>query len=205
MLSRLDEIIYPNRCEVIEIVPSQRYIYPIFKNGSSSITENAKEKRYKVLFNEQLRRIDTIDIVLRDPQLRFVSGINTFVYNIKRDHPNLDEDTIIYFAETYLFLNRHYSPQMSWLVNLSRYIRNDTKLRFGGMESLYKYTPLSISPDEEKIFSPDVINRLQSNIHNDIYIRLDNCLVDLIGQQLTYTEVLEYIKNKDPHAHAKLS
>ena len=157
------------------------------------------------MFNEQLRRIDTIDIVLRDPQLRFVSGINTFVYNIKRDHPNLDEDTIIYFAETYLFLNRHYSPQMSWLVNLSRYIRNDTKLRFGGMESLYKYTPLSISPDEEKIFSPDVINRLQSNIHNDIYIRLDNCLVDLIGQQLTYTEVLEYIKNKDPHAHAKLS
>jgi len=33
MLSRLDDVIYPNRCEVIEIEPSQRYIYPIFKNA----------------------------------------------------------------------------------------------------------------------------------------------------------------------------
>jgi hypothetical protein len=43
MLSQLDHIIYPDRCEVYEIVPSQRYFYPIFKNGSSSIMMTAQE------------------------------------------------------------------------------------------------------------------------------------------------------------------
>ena len=203
MLSRIDEIIYPNRCEVIEILPSQRYIYPIFKNGSSSITEYAKEQQYKVLVNEQIKRISVIDVIIRNPCDRFISGINTFVYNTKRENPELDVHTILWFAENYLFLNRHYCPQIAWLVNLSKY--STARLQFRTMDDLAIYTPLNIGPDEEKILEIDTIERLTNNLHNEMYLRLDNCLLDLIGQQLTFTEVLEYIKNKDPHAYAKLS
>ena len=205
MLSRLDEIIYPNRCEVIEIVPSQRYFYPIYKNGSSSIKDYAKLQQYKILLNKQIERIDQIDVVIRNPVERYLSGIKTFVYNTKRDNPELDENTILWFSEQYLFLNRHYAPQISWLEHLAGYIRLDTKLKLVGMESLSDYTPLNNKPPENIYFTDKIKERLSNNTHNEMYLRLDNCLVDLIGQKLTYIEILEYIRNKDPHAYVKLS
>ena len=200
MLSRIDDIIFPDRCEVIEIEASQRYIYPIFKNGSSSIAEYIQAQKRKVLFNEQIKKISNIDIILRDPLERFISGINTYVSNTKRDNPQLDVDTIIYFAETYLFLDRHYAPQFSWLVNLTRYARKNTKLHLHGMESLKEFTPLSINPNETMMLSPEIINRLKSNIHNEMYLRIDNLLLSLIGQALTFEEILKYLKEKDPKA-----
>jgi hypothetical protein len=200
MLSRIDDIIFPDRCEVIEIEASQRYIYPIFKNGSSSINEYAQAQKLKVLFNEQIKKISNIDIILRDPLERFISGINTYVSNTNRDNPQLDVDTIIYFAETYLFLDRHYAPQFSWLVNLTRYARKNTKLHLHGMESLKEFTPLSINPNETMMLSPEIIDRLTSNIHNEMYLRIDNLLLSLIGQVMTFEEILKYLKEKDPKA-----
>jgi hypothetical protein len=200
MLSRLDDIIYPNRCEVIEIEASQRYIYPIFKNGSGSITEYAKIQKLKILINEQIRKLSDINVIIRNPQERFISGFNTYIYNTKQENPQLDLDTIIYFAETYLFLNRHYAPQFSWIINLTRYAGKNTKLHLYGMESLKEFTPLSINPTEIMLLSPDVIDRLKSNIHNEIYLRIDNLLLSLIGQALTFDEILKYLKEKDPKA-----
>lgn len=204
MLSRLDDIIYPNRCEVIEMEASQRYIYPIYKNGSGSIKWYAVDKKYKSLLNEQLQKLQSIDVIIRDPLTRFISGVNTYVFNTKRDNPKLDINTILYFVENYLFLNRHYSPQLGWLINLSRYIDKNTKLNLYGMESLAEFTPLTIVPDEKKILDADVIQRLNTNIHNEIYLRLDKQLFNLIGQQLTFTEILKYIKVQDPIAYSKL-
>jgi hypothetical protein len=204
MLSRLDDIIFPNRCEVIEIETSQRCIYPIFKNGSTSIIKHAKDQHYKFLLNTQIKRANVIDIILRDPLDRFISGFNTFVYNTKRENPQLDVDTIIYFAEQYLFLNRHYCPQISWLVHLSKYTSPHTTLQFHGMDSLVKFTPQTLSPIEEPILDQLTIDRLRGNEHNELYLRLDNYLIELIGQSMTFDEVLAYIKNKDPLAYAKL-
>ena len=200
MLSRIDDIIFPDRCEVIEIEASQRGIYPIYKNGSSSLNEYAQAQKLKILFNEQIKKISNIDIILRDPLERFISGINTYVSNIKRDNPQLDVDTIIYFAETYLFLDRHYAPQFSWLVNLTRYAGKNTKLHLYGMESLKEFTPLSINPNETMMLSPEVIDRLKSNMHNEMYLRIDNLLLSLVGQSTTFNEILTYLKQQDPKA-----
>ena len=204
MLSRLDDIIYPNRCEVIEIEASQRYIYPIFKNGSGSITEYAKIQKYRYLINEQIQNLTTIDVVLRDPVSRFVSGVNTYVFNTLKQHPNLDLNTVLYFVENYLFLNRHYSPQLGWLVNLNRYAKKDTVIRMRGMESILDYTPMSMRPIEEQLLTDNQINQLKINIHNQTYIQLDTLLLELVGQDLTFIEILEYIKNKNPIAYLKL-
>jgi hypothetical protein len=200
MLSRIDDIIFPDRCEVIELA-SQRYIYPIYKNGSSSINEYAQAQKCKILFNEQIRKLTDINVVIRNPQERFISGFNTYVYNTLRDNPQLDLDTIIYFAETYLFLNRHYAPQFSWLVNLTRYIdKNETKLHLHGMDSLEEFTPLTLKPNEEKILSQEVVDRLNTNIHNEMYLRIDNLLLSLVGQAMTFNEILTYLKEQDPKA-----
>ena len=197
MLSRIDDIIYPNRCEVIEMA-SQRYIYPIFKNGHSSLVYHARDEKFKTLINEQIKRLDVIDIILRNPIDRFISGINAYVYNEKLENPQLDVNTIIYFAETYLFLNRHYAPQISWLLNLNRYASPAAKLRLHAMSALSEFTPLTWRPREDNMLSESDIIRLKSNPHNEIYLKLDQLLVDLIGQELTFAEILEYINVKEP-------
>ena len=202
MLSRLDDIIYPDRCEVIEIEASQRYIYPIFKNGSTSLTKYAQAQKLKIVFNEQIRKLSDINIIIRNPQERFISGFNTYVYNTKQENPQLDLDTIIYFAETYLFLNRHYAPQFSWLVNLTRYTSKTTKLYLSGMGSLKEFTPLNVKPKEIMLLSAEVIHRLNSNIHNEMYLRIDNLLLNLVGESMTFDEILKYLKEKDPQACA---
>ena len=205
MLSRIDDIIYPNRCEVIEFKDLQRFVYPIFKNGSSSLTEYARQQGYKTLLNEQIKRISIIDVVLRDPMDRFLSGFNSYVYNTKTENPNLDLNTIIYFAETYLFLNRHYAPQLSWILNLSKYTNNQAVLHLHDMSSLNKFTPLSIKSNETNMLSPEVIDRLKNNIHNEMYQRLDNLLLELVGKNVTVDEILVYLKSQDPIAYSKLS
>jgi hypothetical protein len=201
MLSRIDDIIFPNRCEVIEIEASQRYIYPIFKNGYTSLSGYAQAQKYKILFNEQIEKLTDINIIIRNPRERFISGINTYVYNTKRDNPHLDLNTIIYFAENYLFLDRHYAPQFNWLVNLTRYAnKTTTKLHLHGIDSLKEFTPLVLKPNETKILSAEVIDRLKNNIHNEMYLRIDNLLLSLVGKALTFEEILKYLKEKDPKA-----
>lgn len=202
MLSRLDDIIYPNRCEVIQLAP-QRFFYPIYKNGSSSVSEYAQQQNCKILINQQLSKIDSIDIVLRDPTSRFLSGIKTYVYLTKKEHPELDALTILWFAENYLFLNRHYAPQLSWLINLNRF--TNAKLKFYSMDQLNTFTPLNVQPIEDISFvGSNDLQRLSNSIHNEMFIRLDNLLLDLIGQELTFSEVLAYLESKDKQAFQKL-
>ena len=167
MLNGLEDTIYPNRCEVIEIEASQRYIYPIFKNARSSIIEEAHKQKYKILFNEQLKRIDTIDIILRNPEDRFISGVNTFVWNLITERPNFSKDTILYFVENYLFLNRHYAPQLSWMINLFRYTTDQTKFNFVSMDKITDYTSFHAIPSaEDKILDDATITRLKNNTKN---------------------------------------
>lgn len=204
MLSRIDDIIYPNRCEVIEFPDPQRFVYPIFKNGSSSLREYSRLQNYKILLNEQIKKPIIIDVILRDPTSRFISGINTFVYNTKQDNPNLDVDTIIYFAENYLFLNRHYAPQLSWLLNLNKYLHKNARLRFHDMSALKKFTPLTIIPPEKKLINEQIIERLKTNVHNKLYLQLDSLLLQLVGSEMSYIDMMAYLHKQDPIAYLKI-
>ena len=201
MLSGLDDVIYPNRCEVIEIKSSQRYIYPIFKNARSSLYEEAHLKKYKILFNEQLKRINSIDVIIREPEERFISGVNTFVWNLITEYPSFSKDTILYFVENYLFLNRHYAPQLSWLINLFRYTGEDTKFNFVGMENITDYTTIHAIPsNEDKILDPVTVTRLKNNIKNEHYQKLDRALLGLIGNSWTRKQILAHLMNREPQA-----
>jgi len=203
MLLRLFEIIYPNKCEVIKL-PSNEYFYPIFKNGSTSVSEYARQTNSKFLINEQLSKLDTINIVLRDPNERYLSGIKTFVNNTKKENPNLDILTILWAAENYLFLDRHYAPQLSWLINLHKYSKT-AKLRLHGMSHLRQFTPLHMIPTNNEIqFHPDDIERIKNNVHNEMYLRLDNLLYNLIGKELTFSEILTHLELTDNIAFQKL-
>jgi hypothetical protein len=201
MLSHLDSIIFPDRCEVIEIMPSQRHVYPIFKNGRSSLYYYADTHKCRVLINEQLKKLNSIDVVLRDPQERLVSGINTFIQMTLRDHPELDNDTVSWFAQNYLFLNRHYAPQFLWLINLARYTSPDAVLNLLNMNQITDIVhihrkPTGVLPPTEQLIGQVI------NIPNvEMYHRIDQVLVDCTGQSIKFSQLIQHIQQKDPTAY----
>lgn len=200
MLSHLDRIIFPDRCEVIEVIPSQRYVYPIFKNGRSSLYAEAKKNNWRIKLNNQIKHISNIDVILRDPQDRLISGINTYIQQTLRDNPSLDSATVQWFALNYLYLNRHYCSQFLWLVNLSRYLDANTKLNFLSMADINLITainkqPVEVPADNNLI---DAVNQIQNN---EMYQRIDKVLFDCIGQSMTFGQTIQHIKITDPAAY----
>jgi len=194
MLSYLDCIIFPDRCEVIEVIPSQRYVYPIFKNGRSSLLTATAQNNWNIFFNEKIKKISTIDVFVRDPAERLASGISSFVQTTVRDYPNLDVDTVIWFAENYLYLNRHYAPQFLWLVNLARYMNPECLLNFLDMKDLKTVTDMHERPFKKLKVNTDIPNR-------EMYERIDQILVDSIGTSMTFGQLIKHIHNKDIPAY----
>ena len=204
MLSHLDSIIFPDRCEVIEIIPSQRYVYPMFKNGRSTLYDHAKLHKCRILINEQIKKLNSVDIILRDPHKRLISGINTFVQMTASEHPDLDSKTILWFAQNYLFLNRHYAPQSLWLVNLARYLGPDTKLNFLGMDQLVNITDIHSKPTRVMPATDQLIGQLTNIPNNEMYQRIDQILVECIGQSINFNQLVHHIQTQDATAYEQV-
>lgn len=202
MLSHLDYVIFPDRCEVIEIIPSQRYFYPIYKNGSSSVLKQATISKWRIYLNEKIKKISSIDTVIREPRQRFVSGINSFVTQTTSNNPSLDRDTVFWFAKTYLHLNRHYCMQYAWLLNLARYINPETKINLLNLDIIKQITDLTMDPwgHKDKTMSDELAD-LSSQ---EMYLRIDQVLFDAVGQSLTFAEINQLIKTRDPEAYKQV-
>lgn len=198
MFSELDNIIFPDCCEVIQLA-SQQFVYPIMKNGSSSfylqITQGNLQN-WKVIRNSNISNISAPLITfIREPKERFISGVNTYVHHLKRDTPHLDNETILWFVDNYLFLNRHYCPQFFWLVNLSRYCNPNTVLSLRSMSSVGGFAGIDFSAEVPPPTAEFVQRINQFNWKPlELYFYLDQILYDLIGQDLTYQEILSEVK-----------
>jgi hypothetical protein len=201
MLSHLDRILFPDRCEVIEIVPSQRYVYVIFKNGHSSFDNFKIINPRRILINQQIQKLNNIDVIIRNPKDRLLSGINTFIQHTLRDNTDLDPLTVEWFALNYLSLNRHYASQFSWLLNLARYLDINTKLNFLPMDAISEITGLNKKPVGVSPVSAELIEKISLIKNNEMYHRIDTVIFDCIGQTMTFTQLLQHIKTVDPAAY----
>ena len=202
MLSYLDCIVFPDRCEVIEVIPSQRYIYPIYKNGSSSLHVQARQNKWKIKINEQIKKINQIEIILRNPEERLISGINTFVQHILREHPGLDQATILWFAKNYLYLDRHYCPQFFWIVNIARYLSPTATIKFLNMNNIVTITDLHEKPVGIVPAHPDIPNQVKELKNSEMYQRIDQVIFNhCIGQVLTFKQIIQLIQQQDPIAY----
>lgn len=202
MLSHLDRIIFPDRCEVITVAP-HRYVYPIFKNGWTSLHTYSKKNKCRILINEQIKKIDCIDVILRDPQQRFRSGINTFIQWTLRDHPTLDANTVSWFAQNYLFLNRHYAPQFLWLINIARYMNPATELNFLSMDGIDDMTNIHRKPGVSPI-TEQLADQLLNVSNNEMYDRIDQTLMTCIGRRMRFDQLVNYIEQQDPIAYKQV-
>jgi hypothetical protein len=180
VLSQLDNIIFPDRCDVLEIVPSQRYVYPIYKNGSSSLYDSG----FRLVDAHELKDIKIIDVYVRNPYDRFITGVNTFL----KQNDNLDRTTVLHFITHYLFLNRHFCPQFYWLVNLKRF--TDAKIRINPIESLSELTTLKHNQNQDSI-----IDEILGIDKVNFYVSIDKVLTqDLIGQTVPFKFICQTLK-----------
>jgi hypothetical protein len=201
MLSHLDRIIFPDRCEVIEVIPSQRYVYVIFKNGYASFLSYQKTNPRRIFINQQIQKLTNIDVIVRDPQDRLISGINTFIQHTIRDNPDLDPTTVEWFALNYLCLNRHYASQFSWLLNLARYLDPNATLNFLPMSAVGDITGHNMKPVGVQQASKELINQIDLIINNEMYQRVDAVIFGCIGRSMTFVQLLQHIKIIDLPAY----
>jgi hypothetical protein len=201
MLSHLDRILFPDRCEVIEVTPSQRYVYIIFKNGHSSFDSFKIKNPCRILINQQIQKLNSIDVIIRNPHDRLVSGINTFIQHTLRDNAGLDPNTVEWFALNYLSLDRHYALQFAWLLNLARYSNPDTTLNFLPISAVGEITGRNSKPEGVLPANMALIEKISSIKNNEMYQRVDTAIFQCIGQSLTFKELLQHIKNTDPVAY----
>jgi len=189
VLSQLDNIIFPDRCEVLQ-VSSQRFVYPIYKNGYTSLCNSG----FKILSNSELSQLETVEIFVRDPIERFFSGLSTWIqYN-----NHLDKDTMLFMAGHHLFINRHYAPQFHWLVNLRRFTK--AKIKINSIEELSTITNLCLNEN---------INKVNYDITHfpkvAFYMQLDKVLTErFIGQTVEFPDIVNAVKQQYPELYQEV-
>jgi hypothetical protein len=197
MFSEVDSIIFPDSCEVIQVA-SQQFVYPIFKCGRSSLTWKMESRGWTFVPEQEINKIITpIRIFLRDPRERFLSGINTYLQHLEAEGNDLDQHTVLYFVNRYLFLNRHYAPQFFWLLNLARFTRPDTLVTFSPMTEIDQLTHFNSRAGVEPL-----TDELEQKINSfnwtavELYHALDQILIDHIGKTITIHELLTHVQDK---------
>ena len=190
MLSQVDNIIFPDRCDVLEIVPSQRYVYPIYKNGSSSLYESG----FRLVGHDELPNIDIVDIYVRNPYDRFATGVNTFLQH----NSSLDRATALYFINNYLFLNRHFCPQFHWLVNLQRF--TNAKIKINPIDTLSDITALRSNQSQDPLLD-EALNT--EKLH--FYLSIDKVLTeDLLGKTVPFKLIVQTIRHRYPDVYKEV-
>ena len=192
MKTSLDAELFPNLCEVVEIPLHNQWVYLIQKNGNSSLRFQQTRDNLGVFTNNQIRALDYVDVYIRNPRVRYVSGVNTYLQHLQRDHPELDLSTAFWFAKQYKFLNTHYLPQFHWLANLSRYLRSDAKIRIKDFRNFGAITDFKSRAEVPPPSQDFVTMLLQDNHSIELWLYLDQILLDLAGQEYTWSELLEY-------------
>jgi hypothetical protein len=194
MLNPLDNSLFLDKINLVKI--PHGWVYPIFKNGSSTIFNYCKKNNdFYIVSIKEFYELNEITVFIRSPIERYKSGLQTVVHNLIRDYEFLDQETVSFMLQKYLFLDVHFLPQFHWLLNLSRFIGADVPITFRHVEDINSIflNNNSCIPDKNKNIS---IN--EDNFSN-LYLQLDEIIFNFIGSTLTFNELLNFIK-KDKDA-----
>lgn len=199
MFTRLDDILFPNRVEVYDFHEINKFFYPIFKCGSTTLYEVTKEKGFKTLINEQIKRLDVVDIFIRNPRERYISGVQTYFHQ----NPELDVNTVKHYLKQGIILNRHFSHQFQWIINLSRYLKPDGKIHLHSIDMLSQYTN-NCNIVKDKNTNIDVSDIITSP-NLELAFSLDQIILDeLTGDSWTIKQMFDYLQERNPTAYSSI-
>ena len=192
MFAYIDPIIFPDDCEILQ-VSADRYVYPIFKNGSSSLRKTGYRKISALEFAD----VKTVEVFLRDPLDRYISGVQTY---LKKLDYKYDRETVLSMIDQYLFLNRHFCLQFHWLINLSRHTQAQIHVR--SISELKDLTNLvwNTAPDDK-----DLVARFAVNQKLDFYLQLDKILInDFMHKIVRFQDVVAHVKQNYPELYQEI-
>lgn len=191
MFGNIDKTIFHDSCRVLEIVPLQHYVFPIFKNGSTSLGKTG----YRTITIDQLKQLTNVDVFVRNPHERFLSGVQTYLSKLDK---SLDKSTALYFVKNYLYLNRHYCPQLFWLINLQRFTKATITIR-----PLAEINTITNFTENTSTVNQDVIDYFANDDKIKFYNEIDEVLtVNLIGQTVTFKEIMSELSTKYSELYA---
>lgn len=179
--------LFTSDCRII-ILDANNSVYPIFKNGQTSLFRYAEEKKLKILKNKQLQDIKKIKVFLRDPLQRFVSGVHTVIELEKINNKGV----FLKEVECFKTYNRHFIPQFYWLIHLSKYFKGVVEL--APVDELYELIPTRDGPPIKKLSSARKKKIL--SINSKIYVDVDYKLIKkYIGQTVRLEKIIKEFKN----------
>jgi len=117
MLTHWNKLINTD-CAVVKI--GEHYVYPIFRNASTSLFDAADA----TLVNTKIKKCKDIHIFLRDPEHRFISGINEYCLQ-----NNLEVEKTWHEVWEGKLIDRHFAPQWLWLLHLYKYYKGDVVIK----------------------------------------------------------------------------
>jgi hypothetical protein len=195
VFSEVDNIIFPDSCEVIQTA-SQHFVYPIFKCGRSSLHQSMEYKGWKFLSEDEIKQITTpITVFLRNPRERFLSGVNTYLQHLSAEGNDLEQHTVLYFVNKYLFLNRHYAPQFFWLLHLAKFVGIDAQVTLCDVTEISQLTSRHSHAEVEPL-TDELKEKIESFDWSklELYFYLDQILLDHIGQTITIGQLIKHAR-----------
>jgi len=117
MLTHWNKIIATD-CTVIKV--GSYIVYPIHRVGFTSLMSVADT----TYVNEQISDLDHINVLIREPESRFVSGVNEYCRQNKLDVLDTYEK-----IKNHQLVDSHFMPQYIWLMNLYRFFRGEITIR----------------------------------------------------------------------------
>jgi len=178
--------IFTTDCSVIKM-PDGEYVYPIFKNGRSSLRRFAQLNQLEVIKNEQLSKLTDVTVFLREPEERFVSGVHTVI----EFEDVTDVSAFLKEVENFNFYNRHFIPQVYWLFHLLKYFKGKVKLL--PVKALYNLIPNRDAPNINKLTAERQQQIL--SIEHKNYIQADQRLMyTYLGKTVELKTIIEEFK-----------
>lgn len=105
-------------CIVVKV--GNYIVYPIHRVGFTSLMYDA-DMTYT---NTEISNLTHINVLIRDPESRFVSGVNEYCrqnnLDIHEVYEKIKEDKLV---------NSHFIPQYVWLLNLYRFYKGEVTIR----------------------------------------------------------------------------
>ena len=143
-----------------------RYVFPMFKNGWTSLNDHANKHKLKWLINEQCARVDEVVVFVRDPKERFVSGVHTFIELHRRMMPTLHYDTVLHMIANREIVNDHFVAQHVLLSRLAQYFQG--RLDIKSMSDLDQFVDVRRSPTLGQYGSRTGLPRITESQRNAI-------------------------------------
>ncbi len=159
-------------CLVVDVGPAT--VYPIYRVGFTSLVYDTTCFYY----NENISKCADINVLVRDPAERFISGVNEVCRQNKLDVFN----TWNLIAKDQ-FIDRHFTPQYLWLMHLYRFYKGNVKLR--PFSHIKKLTKIHERKGEQKISVP----LLQK------FIDVDYRLLDMVGRTINLGTLIKRLGN----------